>query len=144
MSSAIVPPFYFPVSFLSAKQSTKLTNGRRTGWRRPGIPIPHYNWSLVLCLNITLLSVNRWKTIRKSLLYPLEMLFHRNDSLLFASSYSVNWSLIIKVLIHAVKDKVILCWNFYLVKFNAFLSAIISYIFSSNTCKVKLSRVRRS
>ena len=129
---------------LSARQSTKLTNRRGTGWRRPGNPchiIPHCNWSLVLSLNITLLPVNRWKTTGKSLLYLLEVLFHRNGSLLFASSYSVKWGLIINFLINAVKDKVILCWNVCLLKFNAFLSAI-SYIFSSNTCKFKLSRVR--
>jgi len=41
----------------------------------------------------------------------------------------------IKFLIYAVKNKVILCWNSYLLQFNALLSAI-SYIFSSHTCKV--------
>lgn len=136
----------FQFASLSARKSTKLTNGRGTGWRRPGNPYhltPHCNWSLLLSLNITLMSVNSWKTRGKSLLYLLEVLFHRIGSLLFASSYSVSWGLIINFLINALKDKVVLCRNFCLLKFNAFLS-VISYIFSSYTCKVKLSRVRRS
>lgn len=108
----LLSTFQFPS--LSARQSTKLTNGRGTGWRRAGNPrhvIPLCNWSLGLSLNITLLSVNRWKTIGKILLYLLEVLFHRNGSPLFASSYYINWGLIVNFLINAVKVKVVLCWN---------------------------------
>lgn len=103
----------------------------------------HNNWSLVLSFSITLLTENRRQTIGKSLLYLPEAAFHRNDTIWFASTYSVTWGLIIKFLINSVKDSIFLCQDFCLLKFNAFLS-VISYVFRSNTCKVKLSRVRRT